>query len=56
MEEALSEVALEVLAQDQAHIQVCYACMLVGELSCMWNLVLECFTVLKLTCWLLKLK
>jgi hypothetical protein len=30
MEEALSEVALEVLAEYQAHVQVCYTCLLVS--------------------------
>jgi hypothetical protein len=30
MEEALSEVALEVMAEDQAHIQVCYICLLMS--------------------------
>jgi hypothetical protein len=53
-EEALSEVALEVLAEDQAHVQVCYTCLLV---SCrVWNSLLACFIVLKFSCWLLKLK
>jgi len=34
MEGALSEVALEVLAEDQAHIQVCYTCLLVSCYAC----------------------
>ena len=34
MEEALSEVALEVLAEDQAHIPVCYTCFLVSCHAC----------------------
>jgi hypothetical protein len=33
-EEALSEVALEALAGDQAHIQVCYTCLLVSCHAC----------------------